>query len=94
MVRDGLLTKFQAEQILQGKFRRFLLGDKYRLLEPIGAGGMGQVFLCFHIYMHRLVALNSCRSTKSKIARCWSGFIGKLVPPRPWITRTSFALRH
>ena len=57
MVRDGLLTKFQAEQILQGKFRRFLLGDKYRLLEPIGAGGMGQVFLCFHIYMHRLVAL-------------------------------------
>jgi serine/threonine protein kinase len=57
MIRDGLITTFQAQQLLQGKFRRFLLSDKYKLLEPIGAGGMGQVFLCFHIYMHRLVAL-------------------------------------
>jgi serine/threonine protein kinase len=57
MIRDGLLTTFQAKQLLQGKFRRFLINGKYRLLEPIGAGGMGQVFLCFHIYMHRFVAL-------------------------------------
>jgi eukaryotic-like serine/threonine-protein kinase len=57
MIRDGLLTTFQAKQLLQGKYRRFLLNGKYRLLEPIGAGGMGQVFLCSHIYMNRLVAL-------------------------------------
>jgi serine/threonine protein kinase len=57
MIRDGLLTVFQAQQLLQGKHRRFLLNGKYRLLEPIGAGGMGQVFLCTHIYMNRLVAL-------------------------------------
>jgi serine/threonine protein kinase len=57
MVNEGLVTKWQAEQLLKGKFERFLLSGKYRLLEPIGAGGMGQVFLCFHIYMHRLVAV-------------------------------------
>jgi serine/threonine protein kinase len=57
MVNDGLLTKFQATQLLQGKFRRFVINGKYRLLEPIGAGGMGQVYLCFHIYMHRFVAV-------------------------------------
>jgi serine/threonine protein kinase len=57
MIRDGLLTSYQAKQLLQGKYRRFLVGGKYKLLEPLGAGGMGQVFLCRHIYMNRLVAL-------------------------------------
>jgi eukaryotic-like serine/threonine-protein kinase len=57
MIRDGLLTSFQAKQFLQGKWRRFLLSDKYKVLEPLGAGGMGQVFLCRHIYMNRLVAM-------------------------------------
>jgi eukaryotic-like serine/threonine-protein kinase len=57
MIRDGLLTSFQAKQFLQGKYRRLIVGGKYKLLEPLGAGGMGQVFLCRHIYMNRLVAL-------------------------------------
>jgi serine/threonine protein kinase len=57
MIREGLLTPFQAKQLLQGKFRRFLISGKYKLLEMLGTGGMGQVFLCSHIYMHRLVAL-------------------------------------
>jgi serine/threonine protein kinase len=57
MVRDGLLTKFQASQLLMGKWRRFLISDKYKLLELLGAGGMGAVYLCEHIFMRRLVAL-------------------------------------
>lgn len=57
MIREGLLTSFQAKQLLQGKWRRFLINGKYKLLELIGTGGMGQVYLCEHIYMRRLVAL-------------------------------------
>jgi serine/threonine protein kinase len=57
MVRGGLLTNFQARQILAGKWRRFRIGGKYKLLEQIGAGGMGQVFLCEHVVMRRFVAL-------------------------------------
>src|SRR5215216_4068874 len=57
LVRHGLLTPFQASQMLGGKWKGFLLaGGKYKLLEKLGAGGMGQVFLCEHVRMKRLVA--------------------------------------
>jgi hypothetical protein len=56
LVRDGLVTAFQATQLLRGKWRGFFLG-KYKLLGPLGSGGMGRVFLAEHRVMHRLVAL-------------------------------------
>lgn len=56
MLRQGLLTDFQAEQLLQGKWRRFSIG-KYKVLERLGAGGMGSVFLCEHKLMRRRVAV-------------------------------------
>src|SRR5262249_33938265 len=65
MVRDSLLTFFQAEQILQGKWRGYTLG-KYRLLERIGVGGMGQVFLCEHQFMRRRVAVKVLPPLKAK----------------------------
>jgi serine/threonine protein kinase len=57
LVRDGLLTLFQARQLLQGRHRNFILSGKYKILQPLGAGGMGQVFLCEHTVMRRLVAI-------------------------------------
>src|SRR5207249_2012154 len=39
MVEDGLLTNFQAEQLLKGKYKGFGLSN-YRILERIGRGGM------------------------------------------------------
>jgi serine/threonine protein kinase len=65
LVRDGVLTKFQAEQLLQGRWRRFIIG-KYKVLEPIGAGGMGSVFLCEHKAMRRRVAVKVLSGGKSK----------------------------
>jgi serine/threonine protein kinase len=56
LIRDGHITHFQAEQFLQGKWRRFTIG-KYKVLEKLGAGGMGSVYLCEHMLMRRRVAV-------------------------------------
>jgi serine/threonine protein kinase len=66
LVRQGLLTRFQADQLLAGKWKGFRLAGKYRLMERLGAGGMGQVFLCEHIRMKRLVALKVLPTDKLK----------------------------
>ena len=65
MVRDSLLTYFQAEQFMLGKWRGFTIG-KYKLLERIGCGGMGQVFLCEHMYMRRRVAIKVLPPAKAE----------------------------
>src|SRR5205085_10280188 len=57
LVRAGMLTSFQAEKLLSGRWRGFLISGKYRLLERLGAGGMGAVYLCEHVLMGRRVAL-------------------------------------
>src|SRR5262245_21858824 len=57
MLRDGLLTRFQAENLLAGKWRGFIIAGKYRLLQRVGSGGMGTVYLCEHVHMRRKVAL-------------------------------------
>jgi len=64
LVRDGILTYFQAEQLLQGKWKRFSIG-KYKVLERLGAGGMGQVFLCEHKLMRRRVAVKVLPTAKA-----------------------------
>ena len=64
LVRDGLLTYFQADQLLQGKWKRFFIG-KYKVLERIGVGGMGHVFLCEHKLMRRRVAVKVLPAAKA-----------------------------
>ncbi len=56
LVRDGILTVFQAEQILQGKWRRFAIG-RYKVLERLGCGRFGSIYLCEHQPTHRRVAV-------------------------------------
>jgi eukaryotic-like serine/threonine-protein kinase len=65
LVNDGLLTRYQAEQLLEGRWRNFLIGGKYKLLERLGKGGMALVFLCEHKVMKRLVALKILPSAHS-----------------------------
>src|SRR5713101_7152242 len=64
MIRDGILTHFQAEQILLGKWRRFNIG-KYKVLERLGAGGMGSVYLCEQKLMRRRVAIKVLPTAKA-----------------------------
>ena len=55
-VRRGLLTKLQARLLLSGKYKGFLIGP-YSILDEIGKGGMGAVYLAEHRTLRRRVAL-------------------------------------
>jgi serine/threonine-protein kinase len=60
LCRRDLLTPHQLEALRSGTPERLLLGS-YLLLEPIGAGGMGQVFRARHRLMRREVAVKLIR---------------------------------
>jgi eukaryotic-like serine/threonine-protein kinase len=57
LVADRLLTPFQVRQLQRGRTDGFFLTDKYKILDLVGAGGMGKVYLCEHLILHRLVAV-------------------------------------
>ncbi len=56
LVRGGLLTDFQAEQLLHGRSKGFML-SKYLILERLGMTRMSTVFLCQHQAMNRVVCV-------------------------------------
>ena len=65
LVAAGLVTQFQAEQFLQGRWKGFTIG-KYKVLERLGAGGMGTVYLCEHATVGRKVAVKVLPSSQSE----------------------------
>ncbi|RMG00659.1 MAG: serine/threonine protein kinase, partial [Planctomycetota bacterium] len=64
LVREGLLSEWQAAQLLQGR-TQFHLG-KYKLIRVLGTGGMGTVYLAEHVTMNRRVAVKSVSSRLSR----------------------------
>jgi serine/threonine-protein kinase len=58
LVAGGMITRFHADKLAAGKYKGFQLADdRYLILDQLGQGGMGQVFLAEHAQMRRLVAL-------------------------------------
>lgn len=55
-VRAGLLTRFQAERLLEGRYRGFFI-DRYKVLEILGAGGMACLYLAEDMQSGEYVAL-------------------------------------
>jgi eukaryotic-like serine/threonine-protein kinase len=56
LVQAGRLTQYQLDRVLAGSTHGLVLGY-YRVLDRIGAGGMGVVFLAEHMMLQRRVAL-------------------------------------
>jgi eukaryotic-like serine/threonine-protein kinase len=61
-VRDGLLTRFQAERLLEGRYRGFFI-DHYKVLEILGAGGMSCLYLAEDMESGDRVALKVLSDT-------------------------------
>jgi serine/threonine protein kinase len=56
LIKRGLLTEWQADNLMLGKHRGFFLGP-HRILRPFGQGGMSRVFLAEHEMMRRRCAI-------------------------------------
>src|SRR5580704_3720257 len=67
LVQSNHLTKFQAQEIYQGREKSLILGN-YTILDKIGAGGMGQVFKAQHRRMDRTVAIKMLPTAMTKDA--------------------------
>jgi eukaryotic-like serine/threonine-protein kinase len=67
LIRDGIITHFQAEQFLQGKCKGMILGS-YKVLERLGSGGMALVYLCEHAHLQRRVAMKVLPTNNAKDA--------------------------
>jgi response regulator RpfG family c-di-GMP phosphodiesterase len=66
LVEAKLLTQYQADRIAAGTTHGLVLGN-YRVLNRLGAGGMGVVFLGEHVHLRRLVAIKVLPMSASAI---------------------------
>jgi serine/threonine protein kinase len=64
-VQEKTLTNFQARSLLAGRYKGLVIGP-YRILDKIGQGGMGIVYLAEHAKLQRRVAIKILPEDKVK----------------------------
>ncbi len=74
MIEAQLLTVYQAEQLRNGRCQGFRLGN-YRILDRIGSGGMGQVFLAEKDNTKMRVAIKVLRQQAYKAPMAFERFV-------------------
>lgn len=72
LVTGKVLTRYQGERLLAGRKRGFFI-DKYKVLEVLGFGGMGSLYLAEHLETKEPVALkvlnDKCRNDAGMLTR-------------------------
>ena len=63
MITKGIITPWQSEKLLQGKFKGFILG-RYKLQNLLGKGEMSSIYLAEHTRMKRLCAIKVLPANK------------------------------
>ena len=65
LVDGGAITQWQADKLLQGRFKGFILG-RYKLQKLLGRGEMSSIYLAEHAMMKRTCAIKVLPANKVK----------------------------
>lgn len=76
LIVAGLITKWQAAQLLKSKYRGFFLG-KYVIRKPLGKGGMGVVYEGEHSVLNTRVAIKILPKSRSDVEKSVSRFLAE-----------------
>ncbi|HVK18082.1 MAG TPA: serine/threonine-protein kinase [Fimbriiglobus sp.] len=91
LVERGELTRFQADKILDGRWHELVLGP-YRLLCPLGRGGMGIVYLARAegppVALKVLPPRRAADEPRMLTRFMREIDVGLTLPPHPHLTRT------
>lgn len=91
LVDKGLLTQYQADRLLEGRSRGFFF-DGYRVLDLLGAGGMGWVYRAADTSTEEVVALkvllDRLKEDRGMLARFQQEARAGLLLNHPNIVRT------
>lgn len=76
LIVAGLITKWQAAQLLKSKYRGFFLG-KYVIRKPLGKGGMGVVYEGEHSVLNTRVAIKILPQARNEVEKSVSRFLAE-----------------